>query len=341
MNISYKEYYHQKIISNVELTWQQARQYSKYPLKYAKAYLVTYKDGATLLRQQLNYKPFLMNLYEIRSETPFHLDFDIQGKNIFLFFLLNGLVDFMDQMGELIAKVTKNRLYASHYQDGKVNATCFQQNTIALVLTLDPAWVQKVFSPYPHLQSFIRHFLFGQLNYLIMPRCRINKRISNLLEEIYSLSNQNLGIVGGRIEACIAAIMEEYDALVDKKMQLPAYKAIAWLSENYGMPHLSNAFLENQFHTTEESLYAQFKSEFYCTPHEYVTYLRITKAQFLLNERNEPIADVYMQVGYEDGKKFQADYQKYLLKVTSGHLTSNNIHFYHPGCTLRKNDENR
>lgn len=287
----------------------------RYPLSAAnEATLYQFRRGS-MLSQQLNMKPFLIDLVEHRTDVPFSFNFRITENRIFFYFMLHGKISLSVHKGEYITKVSANHFYISHNRPGVLTASGDQGEHVALIVSIDTDWIDHVSSDFDTLRKFVDDFQNLSQYYRVMPHCRMDKQVHQWLREIYTFSTVNRGALDGQLRLYISLALEHYHKLLKNREGMLIYRIKRYLDEHYTDPDLGYFKLSEIFYSTERTLRNQFKIEFHITIHEYYTQLRMQRANHLIDIEKKPIKDVFMEVGYKDESSFRYAYNKYLRKL--------------------------
>lgn len=282
-----------------------------YPLVNANsAELLAFEDGAELLIQRLDSDPFVVDLIQLKSENPFHFHYRVEMPRLFLFFMLDGQVDFHTEEGFVVSHTRAGRFYVTYNNPGTYQVLAAASNNIALIVMMDPEWVGKISKDYPHLDGLTQRFFGGKNPYELMPQCRIGSMVGRSLKEIHTYSNNNVGALNGTLRKHISLVLEHYDSLVEEKSKSAVYRAKAYFDTNFADANVNMESLAFELATTQKTLTKHFKYEFGFTPYAYLIHIRMWQAKHFMAEGSLKAVDVYWRVGYEDVKSFRTQYRK-------------------------------
>lgn len=281
-----------------------------YPLVNAdSAELLGFECGAEFLIQRLESHPFVVDLIQLDCDRPFSFELGIKKPRLFLYFMIEGAVDFYTEDRIRISYTGTKRFYVSYSKQGTYHVKPSASRNIALIITMKSTWVKKVCSKFPYLYEMVKRFDAGELSYEVLPQCLIDGTIRNYLEEVYTYSNENPGALNGTLRKCVSIILEHYDKLASEKEESIAYRARAHIDANYS-GSIGIETLASDLATTPKTLTKQFKHEFGFTPYAYLIHVRMLHARELMEQEGLKMSNVYWQVGYEDVKSFRIQYQK-------------------------------
>lgn len=117
----------------------------------------------------------------------------------------------------------------------------------------------------------------------------------------------------GQIEELAQLVMEEVKKTRFSNGQHRVEAVRKYVEENFSY-ELTLFSLADMFHLNETSLSGLFKQHVGITLSDYVTRLRITKAEQLLQESNLKLSDIAMLVGYSSSSYFNSAFKKYCGK---------------------------
>ena len=286
----------------------------RYPLSAAKEATLYELTYVKILTQQLNLKPFLIDLVEQKTSAPFILNFEVLENQVFFYFMLKGEITFTNQNGDYISKIKANNFYISHSKPGLFNANVEKGEHIALIVAIDTEWIYNVTTEFEVLKKFVDDFLNLSQNYHVMPYCRMDKQVHQWLKEIYTFTNTNKGALDGLLRLYMSLVLEYYNKMLKGREEMLVYRLKRYLDDHYHDHELDYLKLAKIFYTTERTLRNQFKAEFHITIHNYYTNLRLEKARYMITDLGMQIKDVYMEVGYKDESSFRYAYNKFINK---------------------------
>ncbi|MDA3615941.1 AraC family transcriptional regulator [Polluticaenibacter yanchengensis] len=288
----------------------------RYPLSAAKEATLYELSYVKILTQQLNLRPFLIDLVEQKASAPFILNFEVLESQVFFYFMLEGEIKFTDQNGIFISNIKANNFYISYSRPGIFNANVEKGDHIALIVSIDTEWIYSISSEFEVLKKFLDEFINLSQNYAVMPLCRMDKQVHRWLREIYTFTRTNKGALDGLLRLYISLALEYYNKTLKEREGMMAYRLKKYLDEHYCDIDLDYIKLTKIFYATERTLRNQFKAEFHITIHNYYTNLRLEKARYMITDLGMQIKDVYMEVGYKDESSFRYAYNKFINKYS-------------------------
>ncbi|MCT1526062.1 helix-turn-helix domain-containing protein [Sphingobacterium lactis] len=284
----------------------------RYPLVNAdSAELLGFECGSEFLIQRLDSHPFVVDLTQLNCKKPFNFGLGIEKPRLFLYFMIEGAVDFYTEDFIRISHSGTKRFYASFSKQGIYHVKPSASQNIALIITIKPGWAKKTCRNFPYLYEMVQRFEAGELSYEVLPQCLIDTTIRNHLEEMHTYSNENPGALNGTLRRCISLVLEHYDKSASEKEKSIAYQAKYYIDANFEDANVGIKSLASDLATTSKTLTKHFKYEFGFTPYAYLIQLRMTFARDLIETHGQKASDVYWQVGYDDVKSFRAQYRNF------------------------------
>jgi AraC-like DNA-binding protein len=259
-----------------------------------------YFDSADVLSQQLNFRPFYVEMFEFDIKSPFRMTYKVKEEQHFLFFILNGDLEFTEVDGPFIS-YARQRHFALSYNDAGLYRVKLQPGRhVALSVSLLPEWLVSVTHKLPVIKGYLEDISSGELPHSLLPYCATDEAIDEWLEIIYSGLFNGVGTIDGALRYYLSKILEKYELLVNEKLGSIVYQAKQYLDTHFSDAELSSELVAQHFDRSERSLRNLFKAEFNITIRDYYTSCRIRKATYLKEKLGIPVADIYYQVGYND-----------------------------------------
>ncbi|WP_286850665.1 MULTISPECIES: helix-turn-helix domain-containing protein [Sphingobacterium] len=282
-----------------------------YPLVNAdSAVLRTFKCGTELLIQRLESPPFVVDLVELNSKKPFSFKLRLKKSRLFLYFMIDGVIDFFYENRQRISHIRTKRFYVAYGNRENYKVKPSVNKNIALIVTMKRSWMKKVCHNFFHLNAMLQRFDACERSYETLPQCHIDGIIGACLKEMYTYNNENSGALNGTLRKAISLILERYNKLVTEKLASIAYRARDFIDVNFSNSKLNIEDMASDLATTTKTLTKHFKYEFGITPYAYLIEVRLWNAKKLIESRNLKAKDVYWQVGYDDVKSFRVQYRK-------------------------------
>lgn len=301
-------------IKSLKNVLNQLPAWCKYPLLAAREATLYEFTYATILSQQLNLKPFLIDLVEQKASASFTLNFEVLESQVFFYFMLEGEIAFTDRNDSFISKIKANNFYISYSRPGIFKSSVEKGDHIALIVSIDTEWIYNISSEFELLKKFVDDFINLSQNYAVMPLCRMDKQVHQWLREIYTFTRTNKGALDGLLRLYISLALEYYNKTLKEREGMLAYRLKKYLDQHYCDIDLDYIKLTKIFYATERTLRNQFKAEFHITIHHYYTTLRLEKAKHMIANLGMQIKHVYMDVGYNDESSFRYAYNKFINK---------------------------
>ncbi|ASE60690.1 AraC family transcriptional regulator [Chryseobacterium indologenes] len=264
-----------------------------------------------LFSQQLNYKPFFVDLVEIEVKEPTYIPFLIHDRQLYMYFMLKGSLIYTTATKRPIIKTQANTFLMSYYDKGSYFAYAEQGEHIALVLSIHPDWIESIDQGYKNVQQILQRFADGKRPYETMSQCHMDRKIHRWLYKIYSYSQNNKGALDGNLRKYVSFLLEYYDSLLEDQNSDMAFKIKDFIEAHYCDVTLNIKLLSVHFFVTERTLLNIFKRRYHVSVQQFITGLRMSHALLLLDQKTIGIKDVYMEVGYADERSFRSALERY------------------------------
>lgn len=267
-------------------------------------------DGAEVSSQRLHMTPFHIELFEVRVDTNFRIRYEVLEKQYFLFFMLEGSINFKTHE-DFYTSYVKNGHYAFVLNaSGKYFIELPKGSYTVLLISISPDWLSFFSKDQPLLRNFISSKV---AKYAWLPCCRIDRETAYWLRALYADFTKGVGVLDGKLRFYISFILEQYGSCAEKKEKILPYLLKQYLEDHYHEPDLSLSRLADHFQFNERTIRNQFKSEFNTTLHHYYTCLRLSRTLDLMNLQNVPLSKIYYQVGYNDESTLRYEMRKFGL----------------------------
>lgn len=285
-------------------------EWCKYPLAFADQWQYFVLPHFELLSQQLIYSPFFIDLIQIKAEKPTPIPFDINSRQLFLYFTLKGSLLYENEIHHPIINTRSNTFLMSYYDQGTYSAHAPIGIHICLIVSILPEWIESMYHDYPNLQYIMQLFKNDSRSYDTMYQCRMGRKIHRWLYKIYTYSKNNIGALDGNLRKYISYLLEYYDRELDNQNTDLAYKIKVFVQEHYRDNNLTIEFIADNFFITSRTLLNIFKRQYHMNVQEFLTDLRMTSALQMMAQ-GISIKDVYMDVGYADERSFRSALERY------------------------------
>jgi len=283
----------------------------RYPLLFASVKPHFKTPDLELFSQQLDDKPFFIDLVEIEVKESTYIPFEIHDKRIYMYFMLKGSLLYTTDTKKTIIKTQPNTFLMSYYDKGMFYAHAGPGEYIALVISMDSEWIETKHQKYRNIQNILNRFKNSQLPYEAMNQCRMTRKVQRWLYKIYSYSKDNAGALDGNLRKYVSLLLEYYDSVLEDKWSDIAFRVKDFIEANYCDVRLNVKFIANHFHITARTLLNIFKARYHISVQQFYTNLRIEHALRLMNQKGIGIKDVYMEVGYADERAFRYALERY------------------------------
>ena len=272
-------------------------------------WLYTWGD-VHIVSQQLNHRPFFIDLVEINTNKDTKIPFMVNGRQLLLFFMLKGQVSFSTDIGEPIVNARHKSFLMLVYEEGKYYFKTEKGCHMALVISILPEWIASISDNLPNLKKLVEIFDSEVHSYTVMNQCKIDRKVSRWLLEIYRSSVNNLGAMDGNLRKYISSILENYNFKIDISQSNLAIEVKRYIQNHYSDSNLNVRFLADYFSVTERTLLNHFKREYNVSVQYCYTNLRMRTAM-QLESQGLSVKNIYSQVGYLDEHSFRKTFRKY------------------------------
>lgn len=295
------------VLSQIDITGKLPTA-DRYTIAYAQSEKIDLHEGS-IICQYFSHYLFFIEVVEFDLKDDLNARYLLNRSSLFLFFVLDGEIEFSTLDGELIANASKGICYVTYNKSGEYEYRLSEGTHRICYLCPRAGWITKNINFYPRLKPFLERMMDGEMLYGHMSACQINGAIYDNLNELFGLTDTENTDLETRQIRSVKKLIFEYQKLVDYKLSQPAYLVREYLDANYSDPEISNQELAAAFYTTEKTLIENFKEEFNTTPYTYLIQIRMQHAKRLLANK-EHVNEVYGQVGYKDVHSFSIQFKK-------------------------------
>jgi len=273
-----------------------------------------YPDDARITRQADGAYLCYLELYELDCADSLTIGFRVMRPSFFLFFMLEGQVEFRSPAGETIAGPRGGQCYATFNAAGTYQAEFPAGRHKLLYLAVQPDWLDSLGRDLPALRPLIYRFLSGEAAYGLLPPYPISAALYRQLAKLRALRAHSPAERDSLVQLNLAGILARYHELLLRDRgphHELAYRALDYIAGYYRDPELSNGRIAAALYTTAKTLSRNFRQEFRITPHAYIIHLRMRLAQVLLQSGEATAQDVYSRAGYLDAHSFRVQFKRY------------------------------
>lgn len=281
---------------------------SKYKIGYAQSEKLDIYEGS-LICQYFSHYLFFIEVIEFRLNKALNARYQLNKSSLFLFFVLDGKIDFSTMDGDPITDAEKGICYVTYNREGEYQYRLSKGVHRICYLCPRASWITKNLNYYPRLKPFLESMLDGNKLYGHMAACQMNGPIYDNLNELFGLIDTESTDLETQQTRSVKKLISEYQKLVDSKFSQRVYIVRDYLETNYMDSEISNQQLASAFYTTEKTLIENFKEEFNITPYSYLIQVRMNHAKRMLLERKH-LSVVYAAVGYKDVHSFSIQFKK-------------------------------
>lgn len=257
-------------------------------------------DGSTLMRQEFIYPPFFIDLVEVHVVNEEVLIFDIHEKQLFLFFMLVGSATYYDSKGRYITDVAQDHFLMSYWKADRYSASMDKGKHIALVVAIEPEWLETVGSEYQNIYRIVSEFKNGPHPYRTMYQAKIDRTVHRWLRKVYQSQKEDIGIFDGFLRMYMTTMLRHYDTVLERAEEELSLRVKSYLESHYHEPSLSVQSVAAHFHVTPRTLHNHFKKDYGISIRMFYNRLRVERALLLIQEEGLSLKDIYLLVGYAD-----------------------------------------
>jgi|GEM_PF-4101840 len=264
--------------------------------------------------QSYTQSPFFINIIQARSQKQFRIKFGIESHQYLFFILLNGTLELKTTDRNSTKKINANTFNLIRSKKTIFEILMKKGCHSVLIISMKLDWANLVFKGLNAINQIIEIANNSETKFNILPNCRIDNQIFRYINDLFTLPNENFGIIDGLLRTTVTKLLLFYNNLLSKKENDLAQRIKNYLDINFANPEITCHIISKIFYVTERTLRNHFKREFDTTIYEYYTSLRLQKAKYLIESLKEPAINVYMKVGYKDESSFRYAYKKYTGK---------------------------
>lgn len=284
---------------------------TKYPLNYAKAELLRFRQGTILSQYYTNYLLF-MELYQINLTEPLQLDYQVNYSAMFLCCDLDAGIRFTTIENEPVYETIKGTYYATHNLEGRYTSVLPAGDYYFLYITPRAEWLKKSIDNYPRMQKFVEIFESGIKPYNHLPRFRIDSDVEKIIMLLLAVSAETAkGLKARTVEESSNLFVRYMNTLElqgdapDKTPEEKGKEIRQYIDANFTIPEIENlTMLADHFNTSERTLTRLFLNEAGHSIHEHVKRLRMNMGMELLQQTNYLIRKIAHILGYRSASHF-------------------------------------
>lgn len=295
---------------------------AEYTLSYGGAEQYTISEGTVLSQFYSNFLVF-HELIQIDLTDELSGCFEVQYPAMFLFFDLNGQIQFSDQDDQPIYEATKGTYYATYNSAGMYKFKVPTGRHLMHCIIPRMEWFRKGIDAYPKFLDFVNNIESGKGTYSHLPRCLMEDTVLKTLRQLFTLSAKSTKGLRSKVVTLTIRLFDLYHEALDfpahLKGKTPQEKAIAirtYLDAHYTDPYIDNLNqLANRFEIPEWTLVRIFSNVVKSTVHAYIDELRMKLGWKLLQESSLTIKEISHKIGYQYPPYFTRVFKKYFGKT--------------------------
>lgn len=278
-------------------------------IPYARAERTVVREG-TFISQFYSHFLFFIEVLDIDLHADIVADYTVEHTSLFLFFMLEGKIEFQVPDKEMTMEVDSGTCYATYNHERMFSFSFSKGKHRLCYIVPRTEWVAKNIRSYPRLEQFLKTMMTSENPYGHLPACKISKGMEISLQKLFGRYER----AGKDLEAVLLRdakrVIYHYQTLLDSKLSQRVHLLKGYMERHFSNPELNNASLSGIFHITEKTMIETFKAEFGITPYKYLIQLRMDRAKQILELENKKPSEVCFIVGYTSYRSFRAQFVK-------------------------------
>lgn len=291
----------------------------KYLIPYADRELITLREG-NIVSQQYNHDLFFTELFEVDLKEDLELSYETHQDIFFLFFVLDGQIDFSYPDRTPIAEATRGYCYGIYNRKGIILDHLSPGTHRVFYLAVELGWMKKHRKEYPLFWDFIQdnieaEHIYGQMGY-----CAVDAAFMKILRSLFRLDHrpdQRSNIELKVFARCIKLIALYHKCLSStrtlsirtQKQKVSEIKV--HLDRNFKRKGVTNMnMFADRFHLSVRTIDRIFQADAKMTVTQYVEELRLGKSIELLKETSLSVKEISTRLGFSDPNYFIRVFRK-------------------------------
>jgi len=288
-----------------------------YPIKYAKANLITIQEGQILIQSFKHYL-FYFELIEYSLHLKTKINFTVQPAAFFLLMMLNGDTNFHSEFKNLNSQTHSGTFFLAH-NEGEYHSVLDPGEHKMLLLTLHSEWLTNNSDNLPEFKPLVESQISKAEPIFTLAQCPIDKEVTSILHRMQNagyLKEKNLDtslhIFVNDILHCYHRMLVLKRYTTKEAHQRKADEIRNFVNEHYAEEIVDSIYsLAKKFLVSEKSFLRLAKIAFDKPIHQHVIKLRMHYGLKLLLTTKESIYNISASVGYKDSKYFSKAFKKY------------------------------
>jgi len=285
-----------------------------YPLKSATEVLAYKFEQATLLQQKCCFENFLVESFQLDTNVPFSIGYELLAPRIFFTFVAHNDIAFTTGLNQPTVQVKAGHFYLSTELEGYYEVHCKAGKSVLIAVSVRPQWLMKVAKDYPILNETVQHLLSSEAQFEVLPHCRIDRQIHQWLFEVRKFSHQNSFAEELYLSSRLVMGLAHYEALLNSSTAGKVYRIKQYIMQHYTNPELNLNDLLHNIGLENRTAARWFKKIYGMTMRSYQMWIRLNKAHHLINSEQMSIRQVIGKVGYLNANSFRKAYRKFLAQ---------------------------
>lgn len=277
-----------------------------YPMPAASHTCHYISQDTELLSQQLNHRPFFIDLIEIKQKQSSSVPFRAHVKGLFAYFMLEGSLAIKTPEQEILMVTRRNTLQVCMFNPGLYELAAAPGNHAMFIVNIRPKWMEKNLSMLTRVQEIIPQFYASDKPFRMWAKCRGDRKVRNWISKIHNSSQQYMVALDGYLKTNITLLLDFYNDAIGYENTERTGDVKQYILDNYTDPDLNVETVAEKFNITRQTLRNHFLRTYGCNVHEYYTSLRRKKAQELLKTPGIKPVHIFGEVGYRDVRTLRA-----------------------------------
>lgn len=254
------------------------------------------------LIQKLHFDSFRVDAFELRTSTPFELNYELHEELFFLIFVRKGDLYLRSNEGFYQNRVTAGSCLFFRQPSGRYKVQLEPGFHAGLCVCFSPEWISDL------LRQFPRFTVFGNHNY---PACPPGPNVEKQLISIYLNLDRNTVLGRRQLSYYFAKALSVYHSSLQKRAAEPIYQARARVISGFTDPALKPEVLYKEAGVYKWNLRYAFLREFGISPARFLRHKRLQKAHYLKNKEKSSFNQLYLRCGFNDESTLRAAHAKF------------------------------
>lgn len=274
----------------------------QYPLQSAQRVQHYLLEQSDFLVQNLHFDSFTIDTFELRTHTPFELNYLQPEDLFFLVFMRKGDMYLRSAEGFYQNRVTAGCCLFFRQPPGRYKVQLGAGHHAGLCVSFSAEWAGDV------LRQFPRFNVFGSHNF---PACSPGPKVEKQLKGIYANLDLDPIVRRRQLSYYLTKALAGYYSAIQRRSSEAIYQARARVVSGFTDPALKPELLEIETGLTKWELRYAFSKEFGISPAEFLRHKRLQEVHYLRSVENTSFNQLYLQCGFNDESTVRTAYAKF------------------------------